>query len=161
MAAVSASERNKNLRAEYAAANRYCQHLTEINWQLGSILIGGSLAAVALSLTAKHAGLAPIFIAAGAIVSISSWFLFLKRNRDFSKVANARMWWIEQELGLELLRRLQNYARGETNPWEYPMNKPSWPSGYANARILAAGLVLVLLLLISYLLLAWFVPATL
>ncbi|MGA2461315.1 MAG: hypothetical protein ABSF82_07840 [Candidatus Bathyarchaeia archaeon] len=47
---MSVEEWHRSLLIEYGEANRYAIHLTTLNWQLGSILIGGSLAAVTGSL---------------------------------------------------------------------------------------------------------------
>jgi len=147
------SEKYKNLRAEYAAANRYSQHLTVIQWQVGSILVGGGLAAVGLSLTAKQGVFAPVFVTLAAIVGIISWFFFLRRNSEFAGIANWRMVAIEQELGLELQWRL-NSASGRLSE---PYPTVHGPSGYRNVKWLTIILVVVLSGLIVYLFLhtAW------
>jgi len=54
MATTPSHELYDSLRAEYKEASMYSIHLTELNWQVGSILVGGSLAAVALSLSSKQ-----------------------------------------------------------------------------------------------------------
>lgn len=148
MATPPLDDRHRNLRAEYAAANRYSQHLTELNWQVGSILVGGSLAAVAFSLQAKQAGLAPVFVTLAGIIGVTSWYLFLRRNGNYAAIANVRMMYIEQELGLELQGRLNYGVRLPVYP------RVSGPTGHENARFLAIGLILVLSSLVIYFLLS-------
>jgi hypothetical protein len=80
---LSIEDRHKSLLREYEEANRYAMHLTTLNWQLGSILIGGSLAAVAGSLivisqsSQPNVILLPVFVASAAIIALTSWVLFL------------------------------------------------------------------------------------
>lgn len=150
MAAIPPSERYKSLRTEYQVAMRYAIHATEINWQLGSILIGGSLAAVALALTTKLQ-IPVILITLGAIVAILAWFFFLRRNHQFAAIAIDRMIRIEQELGL--VWGLQASVRFGVPQKDTPNPRLAKPTGYGTSIFLAVGLVVVLLALIIYIIL--------
>jgi len=77
----------ENLRTMYKEANAYGMHLTKINWDIGVILIAGSLTAVGLGLQSKQT-YPTIILTIGAIISIIVWFLFVNRNRDFAKASN-------------------------------------------------------------------------
>jgi hypothetical protein len=83
---------------EYEEAHRYAIHLDELNWHVGSILIGGSLAAVVGSnvVASQKAPLISIFIELSAIVALISWFLFIRRNGGFAEIATGRMAAIEK-----------------------------------------------------------------
>jgi hypothetical protein len=151
MAIKSSNDRNESLRVEYQAAIRYAIHCTELNWQVGSILIGGSLASVALSLTAPKPRIPAVLVTLAATVAILAWYLFLRRNRDFAHIATVRMVSIERELGLEWgLQSLVSYASGGN--LTYPQ-RVTGPSGFVTASFLAFGLVIILLILVIYLVL--------
>jgi UDP-N-acetylmuramyl pentapeptide phosphotransferase/UDP-N-acetylglucosamine-1-phosphate transferase len=135
----------KSLRTEYQVAMRYAIHCTELSWQVGSILIGGSLAAVSLSLTTK-AKIPTVLITLGAIAAILTWFLFQRRNAGFAGVATDRMIEIEQQLGLALHTKARYFGRSE------PSNRVGGPKGSITATFLAFGLILVLSVLALFLL---------
>ena len=143
-------EKYESLRTEYEVANRHAIHCTELNWQVGSILVGGSLAAVALSLTTK-AKIPTILMTTAAIVAIFAWFLFLRRNRDFASIATRRMATIEYELGL--VGGVQNLILYASNNKTATYPRAAGPAGFTTASFLAFGLISVLLSLIVYLLL--------
>src|SRR5208282_2437735 len=89
----------ENLRAHYKEANAYSMHLTSLNWDIGAILIAGSLAAVGFGLQSKQT-IPTILLTIGAIIAIITWFLFLNRNHDFGIISNQVMVNIERQLGL-------------------------------------------------------------
>jgi hypothetical protein len=157
MTAVPLDERKewyRSLRTEYEVAMKFAIHCTELNWQVGSILVGGSLAAVALTLTTK-AKIPTALVTSGAVIAITAWFLFLRRNRDFAAIATDRMILIEQELGLTNGNRswgLQTRLRN-TVPVPATNQQIARPSGYHTAAFLATGLILVLSALVVYVLL--------
>jgi hypothetical protein len=124
---------------------RYAIHCTELSWQVGSILIGGSLAAVSLSLTTK-AKIPTVLITLGAIAAILMWFLFQRRNGGFARVATDRMVLIEQQLGLSL-QSSARYFRQSQIP-----NHIAGPRGSITAMILAFGLIIILSALALFLL---------
>jgi hypothetical protein len=137
----------ESLRAEYKAGLQYAVHTTEINWQVGSILVGGSLAAVALTVSA-HVRIPTILITFSAIIAIVAWFLFLRRNRDIGDIIAGRMRAIEIQLGL---------GWGVWNLVGYNRKTIHGPMGYTTAQFLVAGLILSLSTLIVYLI---FFPIT-
>jgi hypothetical protein len=137
----------KSLRTEYQVAMEYAIHCTELTWQVGSILIGGSLAAVALSLT-TNAKIPIALVTSGAIVAIIAWFLFQRRNGNFAAIATDRMITIEQWLRLGLHTTSRYGARQQVPPNPHVPK----PSGHVTAAFLAVGLVLVLSLLVVYVL---------
>lgn len=132
----------ESLRVEYTAAIKYAVHTTEINWQVGSILIGGSLAAVALTVSSRTR-VPSILVSLSAIVAITSWFLFLRRNRDFADITANRMRAIEVQLGI---------GWGLWNVLGNQRQAIHGPTGYSTARFLAGGLIILLSILVAYLL---------
>ena len=139
--AVPSDEVFESLRVEYEAALRYAVHTTEINWQVGSILIGGSLAAVALTVSSR-VRIPAILVTISAIVAITAWFLFLRRNRDFADITADRMRVIEVQLGL---------GWGLWNILGANRQRVSKPTGYGTAKFLAVGLIVTLSALVVYL----------
>ena len=135
-------ELQKTLRAEYKVASEYSNYLTNIDWQVGSILVGGSLAAVALSLTTKTK-IATLLITVAAIIAIVAWFLFYKRNHGFGDIAAQRLRYIEWQLGLGSLG-------GGLNNWleaERVQGRVGGPAGYHIVLFLTTGLVSVFAIL--------------
>lgn len=156
---MSSAARRANLRAEYEAALRYAIRIDETTWQVGAILVGGSLAAVALSFSSSttHFRLAPVFVSVAGILATLSWFLLVRRNTDFISIAKARMIAIELELGTELYTHLQ-----EGSSWGFT-NVPFPTTGYAPLkvvvrepktfqiyRLLVGGIISVLITVIIY-----------
>ena len=105
------------LLAEYKALNKFQIHLDEINWQVGSILVGGSIAGVALSFSVGNTQLklAPVFVSLAGIVAVVSWFFFARRNRGYMMFTVTRMRAIEQQLELQFHEIL----------WKADHNNPS------------------------------------
>jgi ABC-type branched-subunit amino acid transport system permease subunit len=150
------------LLKEYEEANRYAMHLNTLNWQLGSILIGGSLAALAGGLVViaqssqRNVVLVPVFVALVAIVALLSWLLFIKRNGDFSEITVCRMVEIERALGLTFQQHIQEARyRGQTFVGQRPL-RLSGPRGFHIALFLVLGIVILLSLLIAYIGYIWF-----
>jgi len=144
MATPISHEEYENLRAHYKEANAYSMHLTSLNWEIGSILIAGSLAAVGLSLQSKET-IPTILLIIGAIIAILTWFLFLRRNRDFGEIAANTMIRIEYRLSLGVNWGVQTSIRAQTK-------QVHGPSGYKTARFLTVGLISTLTALAIYLL---------
>jgi hypothetical protein len=147
MVTLGLDERFESLRVEYRAANAYSIHLTELNWQGGAILIGGSLAAVGATLiTGKP--IPEMLVTSASMVAIIAWILFLRINRDYSKIATTRMRMIETELGLGQLgfRSLIDY--GSKTPTAPPDWRISRPNATVAAEFLAVGILIAELLLI-------------
>ncbi len=136
----------ENLRAMYREANAYSMHLTKLNWDMGAILIAGSLVAVGAGLQSKQTYPA-IFLAIGAIISIIVWFLFLKRNHDFGNISNEVMERIEAQLVPTGPAGYGLFTTFKTN-----RSRIHGPIGYHCAVFLAVGLISSLVILIIYLL---------
>jgi hypothetical protein len=146
--AISTDERLESLRVEYRAANDYAIHLSELNWQVGSILVGGSLAAVAVSLTTKRP-MAQILITSASLIAVIAWLLFLWRNHSYSRITTKRMVSIERELGSAWGFRGQiDYGSNPHREIIPEQLRVSGPSATSTALFLGIALIAVELLLI-------------
>ncbi len=119
-------------------------HLTSLNWDIGAILIAGSLTAVGLGLQSKQT-YPTILLTLGAIIAIITWFLFVRRNRDFGAVANTVMMNIEYQLGLTANLGLITSMKANSQ-------RNHGPIGYNSAVFLTVGLISTLTALAIYLL---------
>src|SRR5208283_2436508 len=158
---LSVEDRHKSLLREYEEANRYSMNLNTLNWQLGSILIGGSLAAVAASLivisqsSQPNVILFPAFVASAAIIALISWLFFIKRNGDFAEIAINRMVEIEIELGLTFQQKIQQARQYGYTVVAGKHLRLSGPRGFRTALFLVLGMVFFLSLLIAYTIHIW------
>ncbi len=121
-------------------------HLTSLNWDIGAILIAGSLAAVGFGLQSKQT-YPTILLTIGAIISIITWFLFLNRNHDFGITSNEVMVNIERQLGLPV-------GYGLFTTMEAKKSSTHKPIGYHCAVFLAVGHISTLGVLVIYLLIS-------
>jgi uncharacterized membrane protein len=154
--------RNESLLAEYEAANKFVNHVDELNWQVGSILIGGSIAAVALSFNVANSQLrlAPAFVSLAGMISVACWFIYVRRGRGMTRIAIARMMMIEYSLGLEFHRYLYfaDHNRPRQVTFAYPFARPETiempiPTGWGTVRLLTLGIILVFAAVVVYVLL--------
>jgi hypothetical protein len=158
---LSPYDRYACLLKEYEEANTYAMHLNTLNWQVGSILIGGSLAALAGSLVViaqmsePNVVLVPTFVSFVAIIALVSWLLLIRRNGDFSEIAVNRIIEIEKELGLSFQRHEQ-WARyhGQTIIDGRPL-RLSGPRGFHIVLFLVSGIAFLLSLLMVYTIYLW------
>lgn len=159
---MSVEDQVTRLLKEYEQANQYAMHLNTLNWQLGSILIGGSLAALAGSLVVltqpshPNAILVPAFVSFVAIIALVSWLLFIRRNGDFSEIATNRMVEIEMILGLSFQRHLQEARYHGQTLVGGKRQSLSGPRGFHVALFLVLGMVVFLSLVIVYTGYIWF-----
>jgi len=158
---LSNENRTKALLKEYEIAAQFNVHQDQLNWQVGSILVGGSIAAVALSFSVSNSQLklAPALVSAAGIVAVLSWFLLVRRNRGLSGVATSRMKAIEAELGLQFECHLWTAAgpRGQTTiPFPnggVEVKKVPKPTGFESVIFLTVGIIAVLIAIVFYVLL--------
>jgi len=156
---MSARNNSAALLKEYEAANKFTIHLDDLNWQVGSILVGGSIGAVALSFNFASLKLAPALISSAGIIATISWFWLYRRNRAYSLVAIARMRVIEQQLDLEFHEDLAKAADNPSHSIVFPSlsHKPievPTPTGYETVKFLTAAIIAVLGLVILYVILS-------
>jgi hypothetical protein len=152
----------KALLEEYKAANTYTNHVDELNWQVGSILIGGSIAAVALSFNLANSQfkLAPAFVSLAGLVAVMCWFFYVRRGRAMTRITIARMRMIEYRLGLEFHRNLYDADNSPFHRITFPfptgpetIGMPT-PTAWESMKLLAAGIMLVFMSVIVYVVLS-------
>ena len=165
MSSSALRDRYKNLRAEYDAALRYVVRIDETTWQVGAVLVGGSLAAVALSFDSqpKPSSLAPVFVGVAGIIATLSWFLLVRRNTDFIRIAKTRMRAIEMELATELYSRLEEGSVWGFTSVRFPNGqiqqvRVRGPNTSQLYSFLAGGIIFVLIAVIIYVVIAVYCP---
>lgn len=138
------------LLTEYREAREMATHQDKIIWQIGAILIAGSLAGLGFSLNKDTLPVYGIAIDTAAIVALSSWLMFVGRNRGFFAIYSARMREIERVLQMKAQIYIEDAQTGYVAPDGKQVTYAK-PTGWTIARFLAIGLVVVLLWTISLL----------
>jgi hypothetical protein len=105
---IPGTKNKKLLEFEYAETQKMLQHYDNLNWQVGSILVGSSILAMGFitqsSLTTLVAG-----ASIGGMVALFIWALWVYRHTALYNVKYDRLYMIEQMLGFAQ-HRMVGYA---------------------------------------------------
>lgn len=129
---------NDVLLFEYQRTQEMLQHYDNLNWQIGSILVGSNI--VALGFTSSSATIHLILAAAiGGSSSLFAWILWFMRHVSIYNVKNDRLYMIERELNM-VQHRMIGFA--SDRHWL------STIAGYKVAWILCVGLMVAWLVVL-------------
>jgi len=96
------------LRFEYERAQEMANHFDNLNWQIGSILIGSNI--IALGFLTRIDSVQLLFGAAiGGSLSLFTWILWFVRHRAMINIRLDRLYMIELRLGMAQ-HRMIGYA---------------------------------------------------
>lgn len=124
------------LLTEYEQTQLMLQHYDNLNWQIGSILIGSNIVALGfLAQTANPQASVLTGAAMAGTFSVFVWILWFFRHRAIYNVKNDRLFWIEEELGM-YQHRMVGFAGETEQQWLGPVG------GHHAAILLWAGLTL-------------------
>lgn len=132
----------ESLRKEYELSQEMHNYYGRLTWQIGVILLGGGVAALGAATTTVN----PIIVFLVDIVFtilVYSFYRFIGRYREITRVHLARCREIERTLGLRqhtYVEQAQTNA-GVTIPGEpEPIRVPTKPSGWQMTEDLCIGL---------------------
>jgi hypothetical protein len=95
------SQEKDLLKFEYSRAQRMVTHYDNLNWQIGSIIVGSNIVALGFVASSGSSNLLLVPSAAlGGISSLFCWILWFYRHMAIYNVKNDRLTVIEVELGL-------------------------------------------------------------
>lgn len=104
----------KLLMFEYEEAQKMLAHYDNLNWEIGSILIGSNIVALGFIASATPSGNLIIGTALGGISSLTTWIMWYFRHAYIYNVKNDRLYIIESKLKI-WQHRMVNLA--EENGW--------------------------------------------
>lgn len=136
---------------QYKQALETDRHLTKLNWQIASIFLAGILTGLGLTLpqifsptwTSKaSSGYPAVIVSALGLVTLCSWFLFVRRNRDFSNIALTAARKLETDYGqLNIMRMVERDGMVLIDGKELRI---SGPNGYTLVRMIVLTFMIVL-----------------
>ena len=97
--AITGEPKEQFLLAEYERTQEMLTHYDNLNWQIGSILLGSNI--VALGFLSSQSNAQILFAAAfGGSFSLFAWILWFLRHASIYNVKNDRLFMIEQKLSM-------------------------------------------------------------
>ena len=103
---------DQTLRQEYALSQAMHNYYGRITWEIGTIFLGGGLAAIGFALQARLQPMALILFAIAPSALFVAFLLLVRRYRVIAEIHLARCREIESSLGMWQHR----YARQGNNP---------------------------------------------
>ncbi len=123
---------------EYHRTQDMLTHYDNLNWQIGSILVGSNIVALGFLSNSRNTQL--LFAAAiGGSLSLFAWIFWYFRHASIYNIKNDRLYMIEQKLHMAQ-HRMVGYA--ETKKWL------SRVSGRSVALMLCIGLLIAWLIVL-------------
>jgi len=90
----------ETLRFIYEKAQEMLIHYDNLNWQIGSILLGSNLVTMGLSLQQRIGSLSVPILAVAGIISQFAWAFWFTRHVAMYNLRNDVLYRIEMELGI-------------------------------------------------------------
>ena len=93
--------KKQNWRFLYEKAQEMLIHYDNLNWQIGSILVGSSLVSMGLSLQKGADSTLTLVLALAGMISSFAWIFWFTRHMALYNLRNDVLYMIEEKLGFQ------------------------------------------------------------